>query len=218
MEDEVTDKRKRGRPFLKKQIDLNKVLDIATKSFANNGFGGTTMKAIAEEAGYTKAVLHYHFANKENLWKEALLHLNGKLLKRYEDLHHYLKDLEGLSALKAYTRQLVYFSAEHPEFYKLIFHELCNRTERATWLYDNITIPSQKLYIEENNKIKGEHLVIQKYPFANVESVVYAAVNAFFIHPLQIEKMYGVNPLEKEEIERHADFVIDLIFAKYCDE
>ena len=115
-------KRKRGRPSLKKEIDLSKVLEVAIKSFANEGYKGTSMKTIAEEAGYTKAVLHYHFENKENLWKKAILHLNDKLIQRYEEMQGYFKDLEGLAALKAYTRQYVYFCAEYPEYYLSLLH------------------------------------------------------------------------------------------------
>ena len=122
MDIEATGKRKRGRPSSKKEIDLNQLLEVAIKSFANEGYKGTSMKAIAEEAGYTKAVLHYHFENKENLWKTAVLHLNNKLIKRYEEIQGYFKDLEGLAALKAYTRQYIYFCAEHPEYYLSLIH------------------------------------------------------------------------------------------------
>jgi len=217
MKVEGTEKRKRGRPFLKKEIDLSKILEIAIKSFADEGFKGTSMKTIAEEAGYTKAVLHYHFTNKENLWKEAMLHLNKKLIQRYEYIQGYFKDLEGLAALKAYTRQFIYFSAEHPEYYKLAFHEMCTKTERATWFIENIASPINNLFIEENKKIKDKQLIFKGYPAANMSTILYGAANIFFIHAFQMENMYGINPFEKKEIERHADIVVDLLYARYKD-
>jgi hypothetical protein len=30
-----------------------------------------------------------------------------------------------------------------------------------------------------------------------------------------MESMYGINPFEKKEIEKHADIVIDILFAKF---
>lgn len=207
-------KRKRGRPFLKKQIDLSKVLGIAIKSFADKGFDGTAMKTIAEEAGYTRAVMHYHFGNKEELWKKAVLHLNEKLMNRFEEIRGYFKDLEGLAAMKAYTRQFVYFSAEYPEFYKLIFHEMCTQTERATWLLENIYAPLDTLFVRENKKIKADKLVVQNYPVANMGAMLFSAINSVFIQAFRIENMYGVNPFEEKEIERHADIIITLFFAE----
>jgi len=75
-----------------------------------------------------------------------------------ENLPLDFKDLEGLAALKAYTRQLIYFCAEHPEYYKLVFHEMCTKTERATWFIENITLPSDKWYLEENKKVTDKQL------------------------------------------------------------
>jgi len=217
MEVEVTGKRKRGRPSLQKEIDLEKVLEIAINSFANEGYNGTSMNAIAKEAGYTKAVLHYHFKTKDTLWKKAVLHLNDKLIKRYEEMQSYFKDLDGLAALKAYTRQFVYFCAEHPEYYKIVFHEMCTKTERATWFLDNVSSPSIKWYLEENKKVKDKQLKFKGYPAANMSTILYGAANSFFIHAFQMEHMYGVNPFDKAEIEKHADIVIDLIYTRRQD-
>jgi len=217
MEVEVTGKRKRGRPSLQKEIDLEKVLEIAIMSFANEGYNGTSMNAIAKEAGYTKAVLHYHFDTKDNLWKKAILHLNDKLIKRYEEMRGYFKDLEGLAALKAYTRQYVYFCAEHPEYHKIVFHEMCTKTKRATWFLDNVSSPSDQWYLEENKKVNDKQLKFKGYPIANMSTILYGAANSFFIHAFKMEHMYGINPFDKTEIEKHADIVIDLIYARRQD-
>ena len=217
MEVEATGKRKRGRPSLQKEIDLEKVLEIAIKSFANEGYNGTSMNAIAEEAGYTKAVLHYYFKTKDNLWKKAVLHLNDKLIQRYEEMRGYFKDLEGLAALKAYTRQFVYFSAEHPEYYKLVFHEMCTTTERATWFIENVTSPSEQWFLEENKKVTDKQLKFKGYPVANMSTILFGAANTFFIHAFQMEHLHGINPFDKAEIEKHADIVIDLIYARHQD-
>ena len=215
MEMEV--KRKRGRPSSKKEIDLDKLLEVAIRSFANEGYKGTSMNAIAEKAGYTKAVLHYHYDNKENLWKEAVLHLNAKLIKRYEEMQGYFKDLEGLAAMKAYTRQYIYFCAEHPEYYKMVFHEMCTKTERATWFLDNISSPSDQWFLKENKKINDNQLKFKGNPVANMSAILLGAANTFFIHSFQMEHMYGINPFDEAEIEKHADIVIDLIYARQQD-
>lgn len=46
-----------------------KILDAAKKVFEVKGFSGARMQEIADEAGISKASLHYYFRNKENLFE-----------------------------------------------------------------------------------------------------------------------------------------------------
>lgn len=50
------------------------LLEIAGRLFAKNGFKGTSLREIAEEAQITKAALYYHFPNKEALYESIVLH------------------------------------------------------------------------------------------------------------------------------------------------
>lgn len=211
----VKKKRKRGRPSLQKQIDFTKVLEVATDIFSNKGFEGARVSEIAEKAGYTKSLMNYHFGNKELLWKRSVSLLRDKLINRFLEIQGYFKDLKGIDAIKAYVRQFIYFSAEHPEFYKLVFHEMCTKTERADWLIENILKPIHVIP-EKNSSLneKGE-VEIEGYPLPNFESLMIGCANVFFIHAYQMEKMYGKDPFKKEEIEKHADIVIELLFAKF---
>ncbi|MFK7980279.1 MAG: TetR/AcrR family transcriptional regulator, partial [Saprospiraceae bacterium] len=181
--------------------------------FGIKGFDGTKLKDIAKEANISNAVLNYHFDGKEDLWKQAVTQLGEKLVQRYQEIAGYFQDLEGIAALKAFTRQFVYFSAEYPEFHRIIFHEMCTRTERATWLVKEVLNPLHHffVYFYSSNK----NLDIEGYAAANLSSIIIGASNTFFIHAFQMEQMYGVNPFEKEQIEKHADMVMDLVFAKF---
>jgi len=74
MKVEVTEKKKRGRPSLKKEIDLEKVLEIAIKSFANEGYKGVPTSKIARQASVSEGLIFKHFTNKEGLL-EAIMNL-----------------------------------------------------------------------------------------------------------------------------------------------
>ncbi|MES2130711.1 MAG: TetR/AcrR family transcriptional regulator [Bacteroidota bacterium] len=50
-----------------------KILDAAKKIFEAAGYGGARMQQIADEAGISKASLHYYFRSKENLF-ERIFH------------------------------------------------------------------------------------------------------------------------------------------------
>jgi AcrR family transcriptional regulator len=49
-----------------------KLLNAATKEFANKGLNGARVDSIASRAGVNKQLLYYYFGNKENLFVAVL--------------------------------------------------------------------------------------------------------------------------------------------------
>lgn len=49
-----------------------KILAAARREFAERGFAGARTEKIAREAGFNKAMLHYYFGSKKNLYHEIL--------------------------------------------------------------------------------------------------------------------------------------------------
>jgi hypothetical protein len=45
-----------------------KIIEVADKLFAQNGFSGTSVREIAKQAQVNLAAINYHFTNKENLY------------------------------------------------------------------------------------------------------------------------------------------------------
>ncbi len=44
-----------------------RILDVALDLFIEKGFDGTSLREIAEQLGFTKAALYYHFASKDDI-------------------------------------------------------------------------------------------------------------------------------------------------------
>ena len=54
------------------------LIEAAGKLFAENGFEGASVRAIADMAGANIAAINYHFGSKENLHTEALRYVVNK--------------------------------------------------------------------------------------------------------------------------------------------
>lgn len=98
------------------------MIEIARRSFASHGYAGTSMQALATEAGLTKASLFHHFPNKEALYMEALASILGELrglvtAARSSD-GPFLERLDALGALA------VRYVGTHPEAARLLTREL----------------------------------------------------------------------------------------------
>jgi AcrR family transcriptional regulator len=59
--------RRAGGPDTRGQI-----LDAARESFAGNGFGRTTIRGVAADAGVDPALVHHYFGSKDDLFLAAL--------------------------------------------------------------------------------------------------------------------------------------------------
>ncbi|MEL6589804.1 MAG: TetR family transcriptional regulator [Bacteroidota bacterium] len=206
--------RKRGRPVSREKIDQDRLLDIANKVFAEKGFEGAQLKEIAERAGISKSLMNYHYGNKEQLWKVSVKRLGEKLNEQLRETGRMLKDLTGVALMKAYNRQFIYFSAEHPEFYKIFIQEMYAGTERSFWMFDNILKPLYEFTEVFIKAAKADNDPIGKIPTANLSAILMGSANTIFMHAYQMQQVYGVDPFQPEEIERHADIINALVFGE----
>ena len=55
----------------------HRLLDAASRLFAQKGYAATTVREIVEAAGVTKPVLYYYFTNKEGIYLELMRHALG---------------------------------------------------------------------------------------------------------------------------------------------
>ena len=107
-----------------------RILDPAEDEFAEHGFQGARMTAIAGRAGVTHGLLHYYFDSKDRLYEEVV----GRLFQRHLALFQRL----GAEAAGLSPRSLVLASFdlfwEHPNQVRIMLWEMASgddRVERA---------------------------------------------------------------------------------------
>jgi AcrR family transcriptional regulator len=99
-----------------------RLLQIAAKLFAQKGFSGVSMRAIANTAGITQAAIYHHFANKEELYFAAVRYLNEDKSAAF---------IRGLSVsappearLALLVEQMLSLLGADPDFSRIYFREL----------------------------------------------------------------------------------------------
>ena len=202
-------KRKRGRPSLATKTNRADLLKAALKAFALNGFEGTNVKQLGQEAGIAPSLFYYHFKDKIGLW-QAALQLEAKQLEQAMPSAE-LDDsaINPIDILKKWISTFIYFSAKHPEFHQVISYEMAHPSSRADWLLEHILQP---LHIDLQKQITTLQMdgLIKKMPLANFVSIAIGAANIFFIQGYQMKKLYGVDVFEEVAINQHIETVIEL--------
>src|SRR5271154_6447463 len=83
-----------------------RILDIALDLFTEHGYDKTSLREIADQLGFTKAALYYHFERKEDL----LLALHLRLHALGHDVLDRLGDLDsGAESVEIWRRLLDQF-------------------------------------------------------------------------------------------------------------
>ena len=119
-------KTSRGRPPASERVNdtaspEQDILDVATREFAEKGFAGARVDAIAESTRTSKRMIYYHFDSKEGLYL-AVLENAYRRIRRIEQA----LELDGLAPEKA-LRRLVEFTfdyhVDNPDFVRLVMNE-----------------------------------------------------------------------------------------------
>jgi AcrR family transcriptional regulator len=76
-------KRKRRTQAERREETREQVLAAAGRVFAKRGFHGTSLEAVAEEAGFSRGAVYYNFADKEELFLDLL---DRRCAERAQDL------------------------------------------------------------------------------------------------------------------------------------
>jgi AcrR family transcriptional regulator len=86
-----------------KSSKLDTILKEAAKLFRQNGFGGTSMRDLAEQVGMEAASIYYHIGSKDEILERICFNVANKYLSQLEEINrseeNYLEKLKSLIRL-----------------------------------------------------------------------------------------------------------------------
>lgn len=194
-------------PFLAGEDKRSVILRAAQKLFLRDGFSVTTMDAITQQAGVSKATVYAHFDSKEKLF-EALIRLGSESAlnatpslernggdPRDELLAFFSPFLQLLfgSGGYAWSRMLIAEAQRHPQNAALFFE--CT-VERITQSVERYLLALSKDGL---------------FPSANIRPAAEALIAMVLLGPLH--RVLLVGP-ETVEVQRTLEFGIDLLLRK----
>ena len=190
-----------------RQANEARILGAAEKVFARAGFSGTTMAAIADEAGLPKANLHYYFGSKLELYRAVLA----------RTLHDWLAPMDALTAsadpadaLARYIRDKMAMSAQRPDASRVFANELLHGAAVVGGLMRG----------ELRDKVQQKAAVIDGWiaagRMAKVDSThlfftLWAATQTYADFEVQVCAVLGQGALTAADHERATAHVVALV-------
>jgi AcrR family transcriptional regulator len=141
----------------KTQTTEEKILDAAKTVFHRKGFEGSRMQEIADEAGINKALLHYYFRTKENLFDAvftaAFREIFTKLFTTVE------ADVPLEEKLKNLINEYICFLQKNSYIPGFILAEMNQNPEKIIEIFKSAPIPPARLFDRLKESVKDEKLV-----------------------------------------------------------
>lgn len=99
-----------------------KILQAATKLFAQENFSAVSIKQIATASGVNSALISYYFGGKKNLYQEVLYTEADKFLKLQDKIRAQMES--PLQKLRSYVDSIAEMQLKQPYNMHLIYREL----------------------------------------------------------------------------------------------
>jgi AcrR family transcriptional regulator len=190
-----------------------KILAAARQVFVAKGRDGARMQEIADLAGVNKALLHYYFTSKDNLYLEVVIGVFGQLFGKLEELFSTAGTFE--EQIKFFVNQHVDYIAQNRDVLKLVVSELLRDDSTIIrGLADLISVKynfPRRIFdlfqkAIENNEIRPHELL------QTMLSILSMNITYFIIAPLVKMIIPGNNHDEEKFISERKQAIIDLVF------
>ena len=97
------------------------ILEVATREFAEHGFTGARIDAIAAGTRTSKRMIYYYFGSKEGLYEAVLLEYYRRLRKAESQIE--LDDLPPLEAVRRLTESTFDYHVNNADVVRLVMVE-----------------------------------------------------------------------------------------------
>jgi TetR/AcrR family transcriptional regulator len=156
-----------------------KIMKAALAEFARRGFENTSTREIADSARVPHSLVIYHFGKKDDLWYETVKEAVGHYTKHSFGALEPVGEGDSAARLKKIFARYIRFSAEFPDFFRMMTHENMLGSKRLSWLVKNHVEPLTRHLTElirraqkQGTFVKGDPLRLL-YIFLGTATVLY---------------------------------------------
>jgi TetR/AcrR family transcriptional regulator len=199
------------------KLTEERIFEAATEVFVDKGMDGARMQDIASRADINKALLHYYFRTKDQLFNAVFEMIARKIIKKFAPVFDENLSLE--EKIRFFFGQHITFLQENPKLPGFILNELNRNPARIRKLLQNVDFENlwSLFYNQHKDDLIKYNISKASMPQLMI-SVVAMSVFPFAARGI-LEGLLGKSGIDFNEFmeERKkfaADFVITAITKK----
>lgn len=188
-----------------------RIRETALDLFSRLGFERVTMADIAAAAGVSQPTLHYHFQDKAQLWRAAMLDLAAMIRAEMRMLASAV-DAPRLARIRMAVRVFLRVSWEHPALGRIIALEGMAGGERLEWLDANVMGDiNRTMVVLVQDAI--DHNILKPYPAAQIVATIQAAAISIINLAPMMKTTFGVDAGSPEARATHEDMIVHAVLG-----
>jgi TetR/AcrR family transcriptional regulator len=191
----------------------SRLLQAATDNFAEFGYEGASLRAIADSAGVSFQLIAYYFGSKEELWIATVDFLFERYLETgkglgftssgnlAEQFHNHLRLLLTDMLQRPQLRKIWIqeYLADSPRYHNVI-------RPKIRQLYETLSVP----YFKEVVRLG----IVERFTAAEIAVLWSAIVQNNVVYPYYIELMLGLPAGSPKSVEKQVDLVFGILTEK----
>ncbi len=194
------------------RVSREGLLQTAARLFAKFGFDGVSTGDIAAAAGYSQAIIHYHFGSKVQLWQEALTHQMHDLDARFPLNKDELRDLTPADRLRVIVRRFIAMSHYNTDLASILVREALADSDRLRWLLSR-HFEKRVDFLDETIKELTETGEAKAVPsYLATQNILTTASFLFCLAPM-IRLVHGVDITDPANIGDISDALLQLFMT-----
>ena len=131
-----------------------KIMEAAKTVFHKKGFDGARMQEIADEAGINKALLHYYYRSKENLFDAVFKEAFGELFRKIFSVIGSNMTLQ--EKIGYIFSDYIGFMQENPYIPSFILNEISHNPDRITGLFKSSGVNPADIFKKIGKSLEDE--------------------------------------------------------------
>jgi TetR/AcrR family transcriptional regulator len=196
------------------KLTEEKIFEAATDVFVEKGMDGARMQDIATHAGINKALLHYYFRTKDQLFNTVFEMIARKIFKKFAPVFDENLSLE--EKIRFFFKEHISFLQENPRLPGFLLNEVNRNPARIKKLLKNVDFDNIwfKIYNQHKEELKKYNITQASLPQLMI-SIAAISVFPFAAKGILegiLEKLdINFDEYMEERKEFAAEFVINAI-------
>lgn len=202
-----------------KEADIQteeKIFNAATAIFEEKGFAAARMQEIADRAGINKALLHYYFHSKEQLFGAVFQPLMKKMFEKI--LSVFALDISFEDKIRLFYDEHINILIKNPRLPLFLLNEISHNPELAKGIRETLQFPkiSEIIYKQHAKEfreygIKKSELSQLMITIVSLSIFPFAARDVMKMVLSQPDDGKNFNTFMRERKKFAADFVISAL-------
>ena len=183
------------------------IIDAAIEEFSRHGFRATSVQAISDRVGTSKANVHYYFKNKETLYSKVLDHIVILWNSSFDQIR---ADAEPAVALERMIRAKVRLSYTHASASRLFANEILQgavhlenylRHTQRQWVKNKVSIIQSWIDSGKMDPVDPAHLIF----------LIWSSTQHYADFETQVLTILNRAEYEEEMIDAIAEYLCQVI-------